>query len=236
MKKVLSFIVLAVSVLFANPAQAQIKLGVKVVTLSGPDGYIYDPNGISGEKIDYMLELRSSGNDVCAPYADKFPGSTFVAGKKPWEVKVDICLPCATQNELNGADADMILANGALCVAEVSNMGCTAEAVDKFIKKKKRAFTNSIGEESQGALSVGIFFYVAAEVSPDVLRHGAAAGFALRLQRFVIVKGFEAVACVFFAAVLRKKLLAVSVYAIVHASYIQKKIKNVIACYNTAFF
>ena len=109
------------------------ELGAKVVTLSGPDGYIYDPNGISGEKIDYMLELRSSGNDVCAPYADKFPGSTFVAGKKPWEVKVDICLPCATQNELNGADADMILANGALCVAEVSNMGCTAEAVDKFI-------------------------------------------------------------------------------------------------------
>ena len=56
------------------------ELGAKVVTISGPDGYIYDPNGISGEKIDYMLELRSSGNDIVAPYADEFPGSTFVAG------------------------------------------------------------------------------------------------------------------------------------------------------------
>ena len=79
-----------------------------MVTISGPDGYIYDPNGISGEKIDYMLELRSSGNDIVAPYADEFPGSTFVAGKRPWEVKVDIALPCATQNELNGEDVPSV--------------------------------------------------------------------------------------------------------------------------------
>ena len=109
------------------------ELGGKVITISGPDGYIYDPNGISGEKIAYMLELRSSGNDVCQPYADKFEGSEFHAGKKPWEQKAEIYLTCATQNELNGEDADRILANKPLCVAEVSNMGCTAEAVDKFV-------------------------------------------------------------------------------------------------------
>ena len=113
------------------------QLGAKVVTISGPDGYIYDPTGISGKKIDYMLERRSSGNDICAPYAEEFPEATFVPGKKPWEVKVDIALPCATQNELNGADADMLLANKTMCVAEVSNMGCTAEAVDKFIAAKQ---------------------------------------------------------------------------------------------------
>src|SRR5574344_1369723 len=109
------------------------QLGAKVITISGPDGYIYDPDGISGEKIDYMLELRASGNDVCAPYADEFKGAKFIPNKRPWEVKCDIALPCATQNELNGDDADILLANHPLCVAEVSNMGCTAEAVDKFI-------------------------------------------------------------------------------------------------------
>ena len=75
------------------------QLGAKVITISGPDGYIYDPDGVSGEKIDYLLELRASGNDICQPYADMFPDSTFVAGKRPWEVKCDIALPCATQNE-----------------------------------------------------------------------------------------------------------------------------------------
>ena len=78
------------------------QLGAKVVTLSGPDGYVYDPEGVSGEKIDYMLELRASGNDVVAPYAERFPEATFYPGRRPWEQKVDIALPCATQNELNG--------------------------------------------------------------------------------------------------------------------------------------
>ena len=95
-------------------AKKATELGAKVVTISGPDGYIYDPTGISGKKIDYMLELRASGNDVCQPYADEFPEATFYEGKKPWEVKCDIALPCATQNELNGNDADMLMANNVM--------------------------------------------------------------------------------------------------------------------------
>lgn len=111
------------------------ELGAKVVTISGPDGYIYDAEGVSGEKIEYMLELRDSGNDIVAPYAEKFPNAVFHAGKKPWSEKVDIALPCAIQNELNLQDAQALIANGVTCVAEVSNMGCTAEAVDFFIEQ-----------------------------------------------------------------------------------------------------
>ncbi len=118
-------------------AKKATELGAKVVTISGPDGYVYDPDGISGDKIEYMLELRSSGNDVVAPYADEYKGATFFPGKKPWEQKVDIALPCATQNELDADDARKLIDNGTLCVAEVSNMGCTAEAVDMFIEHKQ---------------------------------------------------------------------------------------------------
>ena len=112
------------------------ELGGKVVTISGPDGYIYDPAGLDAEKIAYMLELRASGNDVVAPYAEKFPGSQFFAGRKPWEQKVDIVLPCATQNEVALEDAKNIIANKVMMVAEVSNMGCQAEAIDAFIAAK----------------------------------------------------------------------------------------------------
>ncbi|MBE5033853.1 NADP-specific glutamate dehydrogenase [Gallalistipes aquisgranensis] len=112
------------------------ELGARVVTISGPDGYIHDPAGLDAEKIDYMLELRASNNDVVAPYADKFPGSTFYPGRKPWEVKVDIAMPCATQNELDGEDAKRLAANGVKYVAEVSNMGCRPEAIDLFIEKR----------------------------------------------------------------------------------------------------
>ena len=118
-------------------AKKATELGAKVITISGPDGYIYDPAGLDAEKIEYMLELRASGNDVCQPYEEEFDGATFFPGRKPWEQKADIYLPCANQNELNGADADAILANKPLCVAEVSNMGCTAEAVNKFIAAKQ---------------------------------------------------------------------------------------------------
>ena len=114
-------------------AKKATELGAKVVTISGPDGYIYDPAGLDEEKIAYMLELRASNNDVVAPYADEFAGSTFYAGRKPWEQKVDIAMPCATQNELDGEDARMLIANGVGVVAEVSNMGCRPEAIDAFI-------------------------------------------------------------------------------------------------------
>ena len=112
------------------------QLGAKVVTISGPDGYVYDPDGISGEKIDYMLKLRASGDDIVEPYVEKFPGATFYPGRRPWEVKVDIAMPCATQNEVDKEDAENLVKNGVLCVGEVSNMGCTPEAIDTFIENK----------------------------------------------------------------------------------------------------
>jgi len=112
------------------------ELGAKVVTISGPDGYVYDPDGISGQKIDYMLELRASNQDIVKPYSYAFEGVEFHEGKRPWEVKVDIALPCATQNELKGEDADILIKNGVMLVSEISNMGCTPEAVEVFNKHK----------------------------------------------------------------------------------------------------
>ena len=110
------------------------ELGGKVVTISGPDGYIYDPQGISCKKIDYMLELRASNQDIVKPYSYVFEDVEFHEGKRPWEVKVDIALPCATQNELNGDDARALIANGVKLVAELSNMGCTPDAIEEFSK------------------------------------------------------------------------------------------------------
>jgi glutamate dehydrogenase (NADP+) len=112
------------------------ELGAKVVTISGPDGYIYDPDGISGAKIDYMLELRASNQDIVKPYSYEFTNAQFHQGKHPWEVKCDIALPCATQNELNGEDAKNLIANGCKLIGEISNMGCTPEAVELFIENK----------------------------------------------------------------------------------------------------
>ncbi len=108
------------------------ELGGKVVTLSGPDGYVFDPAGISGEKIEYMLELRASNQDIVEPYAERF-GCEFVAGKRPWEVKCDVALPCATQNELDGKDAQTLLSNGCICVCEGANMPSTPEAMKVFL-------------------------------------------------------------------------------------------------------
>ncbi|WP_294141090.1 NADP-specific glutamate dehydrogenase [uncultured Sanguibacteroides sp.] len=109
-------------------AQKLVQLGAKVVTISGPDGYIYDEKGLDEEKISYMLELRATNNDVVEPYARKF-GAKFFANKKPWEVKCDIAFPCAIQNELNGEDAKLLVANGCKLIVETSNMGCTPEAI-----------------------------------------------------------------------------------------------------------
>ncbi|OQX98180.1 MAG: glutamate dehydrogenase [Bacteroidetes bacterium 4572_128] len=112
------------------------ELGGKVVTISGPDGYILDEEGISGKKIDYMLELRASNNDIVSPYAEEFPNAKFFPNKKPWEIKVDIALPCATQNELNGDDAKALVENNCICVSEGANMPSTPEAVETFLENK----------------------------------------------------------------------------------------------------
>lgn len=105
------------------------ELGGKVITLSGPDGYIYDPDGVSGEKIDYMLEMRASGRNKVQDYADKF-GCEFVAGKKPWgNVKADIYMPCAMQNEIRIEDAQAMVKLGVKYLNEVSNMPTTNEAL-----------------------------------------------------------------------------------------------------------
>ena len=112
------------------------ELGAKVVTISGPDGYIYDPEGLDEEKIEYMLELRATNNDIVEPYADEFPEATFFSGKRPWEQKVDIALPCATQNELNEDDAKQLVGNGVICVSEGANMPTTPEAIHIFQNAK----------------------------------------------------------------------------------------------------
>ncbi len=113
-------------------AQKATQLGAKVVAISGPDGVCHIPNGMTNDMIDYMLELRASNRDIVSPIAEEFEGITFTAGKKAWSVKCDIALPSAFQNELNGDDAKELLANGMWCCAEVSNMGCTPEAIKLF--------------------------------------------------------------------------------------------------------
>jgi glutamate dehydrogenase (NADP+) len=110
------------------------ELGGKVVTISGPDGYIYDPEGISDRKIEYMLELRASNEDIVKPYSYEFEGVEFHEGKHPWEVKADIALPCATQNELNRQDAENLVKNGCICVCEGANMPCTHDAIETIQK------------------------------------------------------------------------------------------------------
>lgn len=112
------------------------QLGAKVVTISGPDGYVYDPDGISGDKIDYLLELRASNQDIVKPYVYQYPNARFFEGKRPWEVKCDVALPCAIQNELDGNDAQILVKNGVLCVSEGANMPCTPEAMEIFLKAK----------------------------------------------------------------------------------------------------
>jgi glutamate dehydrogenase (NADP+) len=102
-----------------------------VLTLSGPDGFVYDKDGITGEKVAYMLELRASANDRIKDYADKFKVE-FYAGKRPWGVKVDVALPCATQNELDGNDARELVRNGCYCVCEGANMPTNLEGVKVF--------------------------------------------------------------------------------------------------------
>ena len=113
------------------------ELGGKVVTISGPDGFVYDPDGVvTEEKIKYLLEMRASGRDKVQDYADKF-GVEFFAGQKPWGVKVDVAMPCATQNEIGMKEAEQLVANGVKYYIEVANMPTTNEALSYLMKNCK---------------------------------------------------------------------------------------------------
>jgi glutamate dehydrogenase (NADP+) len=108
------------------------ELGAKVVTLSDSSGYIYDADGINAEKLAFVMEIKNVNRGRIEEYVAKYPSAKFVAGKRPWEVKVDIALPCATQNELNGEEAAVLISNGVMCVAEGANMPSTPEAIAAF--------------------------------------------------------------------------------------------------------
>lgn len=112
------------------------QLGGKVVTASDSSGYIYDADGINAEKLAYIMEIKNVNYGRISDYLNKYPNAKFVAGKRPWEVKCDVALPCATQNELNGEEAQMLVNNGCICVAEGANMPSTPEAIEVFHKSK----------------------------------------------------------------------------------------------------
>ena len=140
------------------------ELGGKVVTISGPDGYVYDPEGINTpEKIAFMLEMRASGRDKVQDYADKF-GAQFFAGKRPWEQKVDVIMPCATQNEVGIEDAKNIVANGVKYYVEVSNMPTTAEAFE-YLKENGVVIAPSKAVNAGGVAVSGL------EMSQNSMRY-----------------------------------------------------------------
>jgi len=131
------------------------ELGGKVVTLSGPDGYIHDPDGVRGEKVDYMLELRATNEDIVKPYTFEYQEAEFIQGKHPWEVPVDIALPCATQNELNQEDAENLVKNGCICVCEGANMPCTPEAIH-VLQNNKILYSPGKASNAGGVATSGL--------------------------------------------------------------------------------
>ena len=154
---------------FGNVAWGTIKkvneLGGKVVTISGPDGYVYDPEGISTEeKVNYLLEMRASCRNRVQDYADKFAGVEFHAGEKPWGVKADIIMPCATQNEVGMVEAEKIVANGVKYYVEVSNMPTSNEAI-AFLKSKGVIVAPSKAVNAGGVAVSGL------EMSQNSLRY-----------------------------------------------------------------
>jgi glutamate dehydrogenase (NADP+) len=117
-------------------AQKATELGGKVVTMSDSAGYIYDADGIDAEKLAHIMQIKNVDRARISEYVKKYPGAKYVEGKRPWEVKCDIALPCATQNELNGEEAKALVANGVICVSEGANMPSTPEAVETFLNAK----------------------------------------------------------------------------------------------------
>ncbi|MFN3641194.1 MAG: glutamate dehydrogenase, partial [Flavobacterium sp.] len=112
------------------------ELGAKVVTLSDSSGYIYDAEGIDAEKLAHVMYIKNEQRARISEYVKQYSNAKFVEGKRPWEVKCDVALPCATQNELNGEDAEALVKNGCICVSEGANMPSTPEAVEVFLKAK----------------------------------------------------------------------------------------------------
>ena len=146
-------------------AQKATELGGKVVTLSDSSGYIYDADGIDSEKLAYIMEIKNVNYGRISDYLNKYPNAKFVAGKRPWEVKCDVALPCATQNELNEEEANALIANGCICVSEGANMPSTPEAVAVF-QKAKILFAPGKASNAGGVATSGL------EMSQNSLRMG----------------------------------------------------------------
>ena len=117
-------------------AQKSLQLGSKVVTMSDSNGCIYDPEGINEEKLAYIMQLKNIFRGRIKEYVEKYPSAQYFDRQRPWSVKCDVAMPCATQNELDGDEAKMLLANGCICVAEGANMPCTPEAIEAFQSAK----------------------------------------------------------------------------------------------------
>jgi glutamate dehydrogenase (NADP+) len=143
--------------------QKATQLGGKVVTLSDSAGYIYDADGIDADKLAFVMELKNELRGRISEYVAKYPNAKYVAGKRPWEVKCDIALPCATQNELNGEEAALLLANGCIAVAEGANMPSTPEAVTAF-QNAKILFAPGKASNAGGVATSGL------EMSQNSLR------------------------------------------------------------------
>ncbi|MGB6122816.1 MAG: NADP-specific glutamate dehydrogenase [Bacteroidota bacterium] len=130
------------------------QLGGTVVTLSGPDGFIYDEDGVKGEKINHMLDMRASARDCVKDYAEKFK-VPFHPGKRPWSVKVDVALPCATQNELDEEDAKELVENGCICVCEGANMPTTIDGV-RVLQEAKTLYSPGKASNAGGVATSGL--------------------------------------------------------------------------------
>ncbi len=144
-------------------AEKAMEFGGKVVTFSDSSGYIYDKEGINDEKLAYVMELKNEKRGRISEYVEKYPSAKYVEGKRPWEVKCDIALPCATQNELNGDEAKALLKNGCICVGEGANMPCTPEAIEAF-QKAKILFSPGKASNAGGVATSGL------EMSQNSLR------------------------------------------------------------------
>ena len=136
-------------------AQKAMRLGAKVVTLSDSDGFVYDPDGLTEEKLEYVLFLKNVKRGRISEYAQKYPTATYYPGERPWKIKCDIALPCATQNEIEAADAQKLVDNGCWCVAEGANMPSTPEAIEIF-KKHKLLYSPGKASNAGGVATSGL--------------------------------------------------------------------------------